>query len=198
MKDDESVEEEQLYQNLIRSQYAFYSKMKPKWVKQMLKETEGLILKPEYSKPYVEKKKKLTKEQKRELGQLYRNLSLIYHPDKSDDPDSNQVFARLLQLYETNDLENMKLFPNKSQTLDEIGQMKKELEKWSSELWFVWHEANECARYMFWTEKELTKANEKLREESERLKKQLEELKDANKELKDKKEGLLNTINELS
>ena len=104
----------------------------------------------------IEKRKKISDEEQKELKQLYKKLALKFHPDMYNGDDT--LMKKINQAYEQNDLEALRLLDqtdslwdtlrnwledlvNRLEKLNKLIENKaKELEDLKNSEWYVFHE----------------------------------------------------------
>lgn len=164
--------EGQLYETMIRAEHAYLVFMMPKFTEIFTKDTENreidkdnIIYKAFFTKPVdtenavadnVDNTKKndnienIEKKYNVEAVALYKELCLLVHPDKTQDPDDAKLFAAVHNAMEEGNVCLLKAFRDmltkgvNRRILDELAKFKSEIDNFKRTIPYMW-----CTGHMF-------------------------------------------------
>lgn len=183
--------EKELYDNMIDAEFKYYEYLQGKLAPQFLKETQGYVMDTSHwgykhfktGNTNDEDIKFLSKTDRDKLKSLYRQLSIICHPDKCKEDWAEETFKFLNKKFHNNDLISLQelnthwvdhsTFKN-FQFIIERNKSKVEIiDEWKRQIWFQWFIPNSLIREVFIPKE---KYIEKIKKECKDLEKENEDL----------------------
>ncbi len=157
-------QEEELKQKWIDSEYKYLEYIKSKWSEKFVEETKNhefdreniyytfFFTKQEIEPYEIDNKTKI----------LYKELVLLFHPDRCKEEWSNDLFLNIQEAYERNDIKKLEEIKNywdehksfkyffsvqgislSENTLPQGVSKEEQIKQWRSQMWYVWYANNE-------------------------------------------------------